>query len=90
MELYKLYTVVPKLLSFLENLTNWYVRLNRLRLKGETDEADWFVSLNVLYEVIHKANVLMAPYAPFITEMMYDNMKKVLSQKDQDLSIHFL
>jgi isoleucyl-tRNA synthetase len=82
MELYKLYTVVPKLLSFLENLTNWYVRLNRLRLKGETDEADWFVALNVLYEVIHKANVLMAPYAPFITEMMYDNMKKVLSQNN--------
>ena len=38
MEKYKLYTVVPKLLLFLENLTNWYVRLNRLRLKGENDD----------------------------------------------------
>lgn len=36
MEKYRLYTVVPKLLHFLENLTNWYVRLNRLRFKGET------------------------------------------------------
>lgn len=78
MEKYRLYTVVPKLLSFLENLTNWYVRLNRLRLKGESE--DWLVALNVLFEVIHNANVLMAPYAPFLTEMMYDNMKKVMPE----------
>ena len=32
---YNLDTVVPKLLKFLEQLTNWYVRLNRPRLKGE-------------------------------------------------------
>jgi len=31
---YKLYNVVPPLITFLEYLTNWYVRLNRLRLKG--------------------------------------------------------
>lgn len=31
---YKLYNVVPALISFLENLTNWYVRLNRIRIKG--------------------------------------------------------
>jgi isoleucyl-tRNA synthetase len=80
MEKYRLYTVVPKLLAFLENLTNWYVRLNRLRFKGETTPEDWKVALNVLFEVIHKANVLMAPYAPFMTEMMYDNMK--LCMKD--------
>lgn len=32
---YKLYAVVPKLVKFLDNLTNWYVRLNRNRIKGE-------------------------------------------------------
>lgn len=71
MEKYRLYTVVPKLLQFLENLTNWYVRLNRQRLKGETGNEDWNQSLNVLFEVIHKANVLIAPYTPFMTEMMF-------------------
>ena len=81
MEEYKLYAVVPQLLSFLNDLTNWYVRLNRLRLKGETDE--WPLSLNVLFEVIQQANVLMAPYAPFITEMMYDNMKKCIKKTEQ-------
>lgn len=30
---YRLYTVVPKLVKFIDNLTNWYVRSNRKRLK---------------------------------------------------------
>ena len=30
---YRLYTVVPKLLQFIDELTNWYVRFNRKRLK---------------------------------------------------------
>jgi isoleucyl-tRNA synthetase len=40
MEKYRLYTVVPELLRFLENLTNWYVRLNRPRFKGENGPED--------------------------------------------------
>lgn len=35
MDSYKLYAVVSKILKFLEELTNWYVRLNRSRMKGE-------------------------------------------------------
>ena len=34
MKAYRLYTVVPRLVGFIEQLTNWYVRLNRNRLKG--------------------------------------------------------
>lgn len=30
---YRLYTVVPKLVKFVDMLTNWYVRTNRRRLK---------------------------------------------------------
>jgi len=37
MEAYRLYTVAPRLVKFLNQLTNWYVRLNRPRLKGMTD-----------------------------------------------------
>ncbi|KKA20158.1 Isoleucine--tRNA ligase [Rasamsonia emersonii CBS 393.64] len=31
---YRLYTVVPRLLRLIDNLTNWYIRFNRKRLKG--------------------------------------------------------
>ena len=31
---YRLYTVVPRLLHFIDDLTNWYIRFNRRRIKG--------------------------------------------------------
>ncbi|PRD17793.1 UNVERIFIED_CONTAM: Isoleucine--tRNA ligase [Trichonephila clavipes] len=36
MKAYRLYTVVPKLVKFVDHLTNWYVRMNRRRLKVST------------------------------------------------------
>lgn len=67
----------------MENLTNWYVRLNRLRLKGDADEISMKVSLNVLFDVLLKVNVLMAPYVPFLTESMYQNMKLVINNESK-------
>jgi isoleucyl-tRNA synthetase len=73
-------------------LTNWYVRLNRPRLKGEVDDENWEVSVNVLFDVLLKINVLMSPHVPFITETMYQNMRLVLAKdsKLQEESIHHL
>lgn len=89
---YKLYNVVAPLIKFLENLTNWYVRLNRPRIKGEVDDLNMQVSLNVLFDVLLKVNVLMSPVVPYITEMMYQNMRQVISKdsKLQEPSIHTL
>jgi isoleucyl-tRNA synthetase len=36
MEAYRLYTVVPRLLKMVEDVTNWYIRFNRNRLKGQS------------------------------------------------------
>lgn len=71
---------MPELIKFLERLTNWYVRLNRNRLKGEIDDENMEVSLNVLFDVLIKTNVLMAPHVPFLTEHMYQNMRLVINQ----------
>jgi isoleucyl-tRNA synthetase len=92
MENYRLYTVVPKLLGFLEQLTNWYVRLNRNRLKGDHGNEEWIAGLNVLYESILKVSVLMAPFTPFLTEMLYQNLKSCLPEGHvlNQPSIHFL
>ena len=89
---YKLYNVVPVLIKFLESLTNWYVRLNRNRLKGEADEENWEVSLNVLFDVLLKVNVLLSPQVPFITELMFQNMRLVLRPNSplSEASIHHL
>ncbi len=89
---YKLYNVIPELIKFLESLTNWYVRLNRGRLRGEGDEEGWEVSLNVLFDVLLKVGVLLSPQVPFITEHMYQNLRLVIP-KDSPLnaeSVHLL
>lgn len=50
---YRLYTVVPRLVQFLESLTNVYVRLNRDRLRGRGGgTADCLTALSTLYFVL--------------------------------------
>ena len=92
MENYRLYTVVPRLLKFLEQLTNWYVRLNRGRLKGVTSAEDWYVALNTLFDVLLNTSVMMCCYTPFTCEIFYQNMKRVVSPKSTYFaeSIHYL
>jgi len=71
MENYRLYTIIPELINYLDQFTNWYLRLNRLRLKGEHGKEDWMISLTVLFDVLFKITVLMSPYVPFITDSFY-------------------
>mmetsp|Transcript_8452 Transcript_8452/g.14175 ORF Transcript_8452/g.14175 Transcript_8452/m.14175 type:complete len:487 (+) Transcript_8452:1128-2588(+) len=71
MDSYKLYNVVRPLLSFLDSLTNWYVRLNRSRMKGEEGLDEQMKSLNILFDVLLNTCVLMSCITPFITEHMY-------------------
>ncbi|CRJ97692.1 hypothetical protein BN1723_020838, partial [Verticillium longisporum] len=54
MAAYRLYTVVPRLLSVLDNLTNWYIRFNRKRLKGVAGLGldDTKAALNTLLQVL--------------------------------------
>jgi isoleucyl-tRNA synthetase len=75
MQRYRLYNVVPALIKFLQLLTNWYVRLNRGRMKGHNGLPEQYISLQVLLDVLHKVNVLMSPIVPFLTEYMYQNIK---------------
>jgi isoleucyl-tRNA synthetase len=93
MEAYRLYNVVRPLLAFLEQLTNWYVRLNRSRMKGEEGLADQKMSLNILFDVLLNTCVLMSCITPFITEHMYQNLKNGIRQEDSAIfqeSIHFI
>uniref|UniRef100_A0A8C2USK6 Isoleucine--tRNA ligase, cytoplasmic n=1 Tax=Chinchilla lanigera TaxID=34839 RepID=A0A8C2USK6_CHILA len=94
MAAYRLYTVVPRLVKFVDVLTNWYVRMNRRRLKGENGKEDCVMALETLFSVLLSLCRLMAPYTPFLTELMYQNLKTLIdpsSVQDKDtLSIHYL
>ncbi|OCK81194.1 hypothetical protein K432DRAFT_381538 [Lepidopterella palustris CBS 459.81] len=93
MEAYRLYTVVPKLLGLIDNTTNWYIRFNRRRLKGEYGLDDTKHALNTLFEVLYTLCRGLAPFTPFITENIYLRLlpyiPKSLRAVD-DRSVHFL
>ncbi|XP_043933338.1 isoleucine--tRNA ligase, cytoplasmic isoform X1 [Protopterus annectens] len=94
MDAYRLYTVVPRLVKFVDMLTNWYVRTNRRRLKGENGTEDCIMALETLFSVLFSMCRLMAPFTPFITEIMYQNLRHLIdpqSIQDKDTgSIHYL
>ncbi|KAJ9566388.1 hypothetical protein OSB04_002354 [Centaurea solstitialis] len=87
MDAYRLYTVVPYLLKFIDNLTNIYVRFNRKRLKGRTGEEDCKTALSTLYHVLLTSCKAMTPFTPFFTEVLYQNLRKVSSGSEE--SIHY-
>ncbi|QSL66508.1 hypothetical protein MERGE_000888 [Pneumocystis wakefieldiae] len=89
---YCLYTVVPVLLKLIEDMTNWYIRFNRRRLKGEYGKDDTLTALNVLFDVLYTLCRTMAPFTPFLTEAIYQNLKKYIPETtEQDVrSIHFI
>jgi isoleucyl-tRNA synthetase len=91
MEAYRLYAVTPRLLTLIDTLTNWYIRFNRKRLKGENGVKDANNALNVLFEVLYTLTKLMAPFAPFMSETMYQNLSQFIPQTEEDTrSVHFL
>jgi isoleucyl-tRNA synthetase len=52
MAAYRLYTIIPRLLALVDELTNWYIRFNRKRLKGEDGEQNTIAALNTLFETL--------------------------------------
>ncbi|KAK7542942.1 tRNA synthetases class I-domain-containing protein [Phyllosticta citricarpa] len=90
---YRLYTVVPRLLGLIENTTNWYIKLNRRRLKGEYGIDDTKHALNTLFDVIFTLIRGLAPFTPFITDNIYQRLLPLLPKNlraEDSRSIHFL
>ena len=85
MEEYRLYTVVPYLVRFIDNLTNIYVRYNRKRLKGRNGKEDTAMALSTLHHVLLVLCKAMAPFTPFFTENMYQNLKRALQNQPDSL-----
>jgi len=93
MAAYRLYTVVPKLLELIDNTTNWYIRFNRRRLKGEYGIEDTQRALNTLFEVLYTLTRGLAPFTPFITDNIYQRLLPHIPkslQGEDPRSVHFL
>src|SRR5690606_21143247 len=69
-----LYTVVPRLVSFIDDLTNWYVRRSRARFWKSEDDHDKQSAFATLYEVLTTFSKVLAPFMPFLTETVWQRL----------------
>jgi isoleucyl-tRNA synthetase len=74
MEQYNLYRVVPLLVDFIDNLTNWYIRRSRRRFWKSENDNDKDCAYATLYHVLVEFSKVMAPFLPFCTEAIYRNL----------------
>ena len=88
MDAYRLYNVVPALFEFIEELTNWYIRLNRGRFWGEDITADKIAAYSTLYAALHELSLVMAPFAPFLSEHLYLELAALGSRRPKPDSVH--
>ena len=78
MEGYYLYKVIPPILGFIDDLTNWYIRRSRRRFWRSADDAagqaDKAAAYATLYEALVTFGKVMAPVLPFTSDALYQSL----------------
>ncbi len=98
LEAYRLYTVISRLLLTIDELTNWYIRFNRDRLKGANGEQDTIAALNTLFETLMTITRTMQSFTPFLCENIYQGLRPYMPAPPKEnaeaaelaQSVHFL
>ena len=70
-----------------DNLSNWYVRLNRQRFWRGEMTADKLSAYQTLYTCLETVARLMAPIAPFYADKLYTDLNAV-SGRHNEVSVH--
>lgn len=85
MDQYNLNQAVLPFVSFIDELTNWYIRRSRRRFwKNEAcDDRD--EAFSTLYSVLVKLCKIIAPFVPFVSEALFRNLN---SSDNQLCSVH--
>lgn len=73
---YRLSPVLSYALKFIDDLSNWYIRMNRKALRGGSA---------LLRTLLTDFSIVMAPYAPFFSEYCYQSVRT----EDSPLSVHY-
>ncbi|MFC1974638.1 isoleucine--tRNA ligase [Chloroflexota bacterium] len=63
-----------KIESFVDGLSNWYVRRSRRRFWKSENDADKLAAYTTLYQCLVALSKLLAPLTPFIAEELYQNL----------------
>ncbi len=84
MDAYDLQKAVDPIVNFIDLLNNWYIRRSRRRFWRSENDLDKQQAYETLYSVLLKLITIAAPFIPFITEEMYQNLRT----QDMPESVH--
>jgi isoleucyl-tRNA synthetase len=80
-------TAGRKIESFVNDLSNWYVRRSRRRFWKSQNDEDKIEAYNTLYTALVTLSKLLAPFIPFVAEDIYQNLVKSVD-KNAPESVH--
>lgn len=84
LDAYDLSKAVDPIVSFIDELNNWYIRRSRRRFWRSENDNDKNEAYGSLYTVLKILTKVAAPFIPFVTENIYQNLK----QEDEPESVH--
>ena len=87
LEAYDVFAAGRAIESFVDQLSNWYVRRNRRRFWKAAAGRDKQAAYLTLFECLHTVNRLMAPVMPFIAETVHQNLVRGVDAA-APLSVH--
>ena len=70
-----------------DDLSNWYVRLNRKRFWGKEMSTDKLSAFQTLYTCLETVAKLLAPFAPFYADRLYLDLQAA-SHRESHVSVH--
>ncbi|MEJ2756931.1 MAG: class I tRNA ligase family protein [Anaerolineales bacterium] len=81
------YTATQFLEGFIDDFSNWYVRRSRRRFWRSEQDSDKEMAYATMYHVLVKMAKTLAPFVPFVTEEMYQNLVRSVQPEAYE-SIH--
>ncbi|MBK97176.1 MAG: isoleucine--tRNA ligase [Balneola sp.] len=75
--------------TFVEELSNWYVRRNRRRFWKSGTTMDKTAAYQTLHECLLSMSQLMSPIAPFISEWLYQRLTKTMPAYEESVHLSF-
>jgi len=73
---YELHQAVTPLITFVDQMTNWYIRRTRSRFWSGDPSQDQTDAFATLYQLLYTFCQVAAPCTPFITEVIYRELRK--------------
>ena len=83
---YDLSGAVDPMLTFIDQINNWYIRRNRRRFWKSGNDQDKIEAYGSLYKALKTFTLVACPFIPFITEEMWQNLK---TDEDKE-SVHLM